>query len=372
MKILILTGHTQGTDGWSRYSTLVSSALSGLGHEVTCVTSRSSNGVSKKLLSTPRQYLENPLRAYVEAPRLRKVIREVDPDVIHVHVEPYALLIPLLGNIRAKVFFTVHGTYAYLPDVVGLLKGFVARSLIHRALQQVDRVISVSAFTKDRLLGLIPGALREVVARKIVVIPNPVLMPVRQAGLSRRKDHYEVLFVGAVKSRKGLAEAIKGLAAFLPKATKPLTYRIVGAYDPNDPYVAKVKKLAEQCAITVIFEGRVGEDALHAFYDSADLFLMLSQQTEGGNMTAIEGFGIVYLEANSHGVPVIGSSDSGAQEAIQNGVTGYLVCATDFGSVAERIDAVLNHHQIRREDCISWANQHRSEVHAQKLVELFQ
>ena len=47
-----------------------------------------------------------------------------------------------------------------------------------------------------------------------------------------------------------------------------------------------------------------------------------------------EGFGIVYLEAAAHGLPVVAGNVAGARDAVQDGVTGLLVDPTDPRAVA--------------------------------------
>lgn len=56
-------------------------------------------------------------------------------------------------------------------------------------------------------------------------------------------------------------------------------------------------------------------------YDRADVFAM----TSINHGTSIEGFGLVYLEAAAHGLPVVAHDVGGVSEAVNDGVTGILV-----------------------------------------------
>ena len=70
--------------------------------------------------------------------------------------------------------------------------------------------------------------------------------------------------------------------------------------------------------------------------DSADVFVMASRVPPDG--AGGEGFGMVYLEASARGVPVIAGRAGGAVDAVDDGVTGYLI---DPESPEEVADAVL-------------------------------
>ena len=61
-----------------------------------------------------------------------------------------------------------------------------------------------------------------------------------------------------------------------------------------------------------------------------------------------EGFGIVFIEAASAGIPVVGSLDGGAAETVQDGVTGFLVDPRDPEALADRCSALLRDAGLRR------------------------
>jgi len=75
------------------------------------------------------------------------------------------------------------------------------------------------------------------------------------------------------------------------------------------------------------FEGVKIVDTPQELYKNADLLLVPSYT----NKTSFEGFGLVYIEANAYGVPVIGPNTSGAAEAIKDGAYDYLIKGADTG-----------------------------------------
>jgi phosphatidyl-myo-inositol dimannoside synthase len=72
----------------------------------------------------------------------------------------------------------------------------------------------------------------------------------------------------------------------------------------------------------VAFAGAVGEDQLVDHYALGDVFVMPNRRLANGDT---EGFGLVFLEANACGLPVIAGSDGGSIDAVRDGVNGLLV-----------------------------------------------
>jgi phosphatidylinositol alpha-1,6-mannosyltransferase len=76
-----------------------------------------------------------------------------------------------------------------------------------------------------------------------------------------------------------------------------------------------------------------------------------------------EGFGIVYLEANACGKPVIGGRSGGTEDAVVNGQSGYLVDPESPEAIAEKILGLLRNPTLAQrvgEFGRRWVKQHRS------------
>jgi phosphatidyl-myo-inositol dimannoside synthase len=85
--------------------------------------------------------------------------------------------------------------------------------------------------------------------------------------------------------------------------------------------------------------GRVTNAERDRWLDSAHVFAMPSRAPHGG--AAGEGFGIAYLEAGVHGLPVVAGRVGGALDAVVDGATGLLVDPTDHVEVADAIGRLL-------------------------------
>jgi phosphatidyl-myo-inositol dimannoside synthase len=96
----------------------------------------------------------------------------------------------------------------------------------------------------------------------------------------------------------------------------------------------------------VVLAGSAGWDELPACYAALDLFAMPCRTRLGG--MDVEGLGMVYVEAQACGVPVLAGRSGGAPEAVRDGVTGTVVDGRDRRAVVSAIDRWLSDPDARR------------------------
>jgi phosphatidylinositol alpha-1,6-mannosyltransferase len=148
----------------------------------------------------------------------------------------------------------------------------------------------------------------------------------------------QVLIVGRMTDRyKGHRELIAcwpRVAAAVPDAM----LRIVG----SGPDMEALKSDARQssAAAQIVFEGFIPDSALDALYTQATVFAMPSRG---------EGFGLVYIEAMRHGLPVIASVHDAAPEVVQDGRTGYTVNLDRPDELPDRIIHLLKDPDIGKQ-----------------------
>lgn len=90
----------------------------------------------------------------------------------------------------------------------------------------------------------------------------------------------------------------------------------------------------------VRFAGQVPRPELYRYYSAADLFVFPGIQ---------EALGMVYLEAQSCGLPAVAFDNAGTPEAIQDGRTGLLVPMYDASGFGEAIERLLEDGGLRRQ-----------------------
>ncbi len=107
----------------------------------------------------------------------------------------------------------------------------------------------------------------------------------------------------------------------------------------------------------VIFTGQVARQAMNRIYSAADIFAFPGIH---------EGLGMVYLEAQACGLPVVAYDRWGASEAVISGKTGFLCAPDEPDSFAESLDRLVVEGELRRRMGAA-ARSHVSTHHDQRL-----
>ena len=360
MRIALFTTDLAGHSGWSTYARDLSREMSKQGHSVLALVQKKigANWCQEAELLGEAHHLLSPWVPFcARTAPIRRILEEFKPDVIHFMAEPYALLIPFLHKRKSVYCLTLHGTYAILP----FRSGKITYNRMRKALEQCDHIFSVRNYTKDHLQAVEHGLWKQLkLNEKVSVLPNAIDISSIAADTGRRQQHTpSVVSIGAVKDRKGYREIIAALA-LLQKAAHRFRYHVYGSLSQDPEYVTGLRALIADYALadSVTLHGSVSNETLAQAYKNADAFILLSKQTE----THFEGFGLVFLEANAHGVPVIGPVTGGCPEAIDDGKSGFVCDPFNAEKVAEKLQAILAGN-IDRHACRQWAEKHSS-VHA--------
>jgi phosphatidylinositol alpha-1,6-mannosyltransferase len=151
-----------------------------------------------------------------------------------------------------------------------------------------------------------------------------------------------LLTVGRLDCRKGHDMVVAALPLLL-KEFPALRYVIVG----EGPEREKLAELAREKGVAerVLFAGFQPDERLAAYYRACDVFIMHNRALEND----VEGFGLVFLEANACGKPVVGGRSGGAVEAVVHGVTGFLVEPNDAQGLVQTLRKLLGDSALRRE-----------------------
>jgi glycosyltransferase involved in cell wall biosynthesis len=211
-------------------------------------------------------------------------------DVLH----SLASTAPARGRFARVV--TIHDLhYRVVPEAHFGVRGLGMRLLVPLAARRSDRVIAVSAHTRDdlvRLLRLDP--------ERIDVVPNgvtaePPVQPLPEPELRRRLDLGDrpfVLSVSAKRPHKNLARLLEGLA-LLSGEHRPLL--VVPGYPTEHERELRERALALGLAESVRWPGWIAAAELEALYRGAELLVFPS---------LYEGFGLPVLEAMARDLPV--------------------------------------------------------------------
>lgn len=276
---------------------------------------------SRKFNSPKADFVE---KSFILPPNL---IKKRNYDVLHaITVLPSGFYTTLLSRMFGKKgFVTVFGL-----DALSGLKTTPSKFLINKVFNNVNKIITFSNFTggivaekykveKDKFKTIYPG--------------NNEVNPNKKS----RPTEFTILFVGRLVKRKGIDDLIRAIKDLDAKLF------VVGDGPEKNQLLSIVKENRVEQKIS--FEGKVPLSEVQNYYRTADLFCMPSKFLGG---TDVEGLGLVFLEAQAHGLPVIGTDCGGIPEAIEDRKSGFVVPQGDINSIREKITMLMQDKELYR------------------------
>ncbi len=305
--------------------------LAGLGHQVTVLTGRVEGWKEfdgreqTPNLRIERRFDPLPGHSYRDLPRVvRPMLQSIAavlrrrPDVLHCgDLYPSGITGVLLKRLlRIPLVAYCHGEDITLTDQRRFQPRL--RNLIYRT---ADMVVANGEFAVENLRRI--GIPESKVVKITPGLDPTTFFPAEPDPSLRERyglpaDELVVVTVARLASRKGHLRVLQALAA-LRGETPTVRYLIAG----RGPMEAELRAAAADLGLAgrVVFAGYVPDDRLNAHYALADVAAM-PNTAEAGD---VEGFGMVFLEANAAGKPVIGGRSGGTAEAVADGETGFLV-----------------------------------------------
>ena len=140
-----------------------------------------------------------------------------------------------------------------------------------------------------------------------------------------------VVYVGSISIRKGLRYLIEAIKLLDPSK---IELKIVGPQTE----ISGIEDLV--IPANVVFEGVLKGDELAHAYQQADVFCLPSLE---------EGMALVLGEALSFGLPIITTTNSGADELLTNGEEGYIVPIRSSEAIAEKLDQMMKNPALLHE-----------------------
>ncbi|MBW4481619.1 MAG: glycosyltransferase [Tildeniella torsiva UHER 1998/13D] len=205
-----------------------------------------------------------------------------------------------------------------------------------QALRATKKVISISGYTRDRLIqeqglsldkiSLLPVTFN---FSRFHIKPKPDYLLARY---NIKADQPIILTVSRLaddEQYNGYDQVIKAILLIRQKIPD-IHYILVGKGSDRPRIERMIAKLDIQDCVTLA--GFVADDELCDHYNLCDVFAMPSKS---------EGFGIVYLEALACGKPTVGGNQDGAIDALCNGELGILVDPDDVAQIASRLIEIL-------------------------------
>lgn len=167
-------------------------------------------------------------------------------------------------------------------------------------------------------------------------------------GVSPREDFYKkatknnsefsLVFLGRLVKRKGVDRVIKTIELLDKNKYANIKFYIAGT-GPDEDYLKNISKDSR-----IIFLGKIDDKKKSQLMAEADVFIMPTREIDGD----FEGFGIVYLEANIEGIPVIATDSGGVADAVSNMENGILLENDNPEKIKDAIIKLYENPELRK------------------------
>ncbi|MDB5656731.1 MAG: glycosyl transferase, group 1, partial [Tardiphaga sp.] len=254
-------------------------------------------------------------------PGLRRLLREIDPDVIHLWEEPWsivALQVRFLKGRAAMVMEVDQNILKRLPPPFELIRKQVLRHTDHVLSRSPDATAVVRARGYQ---GAVTSIGYGVDLRNF----NPDAAPITARATP---PDFRIGYVGRLVEEKGLDDALDAMLL----ATAPVSLAIMG----EGPYESRLRQRIAELGLThrVAIRGWGTPADVAGFLRSLDVMILLTRTTK----SVREQFGRVIVEAQACGIPVIGSQGGAIPDVVGDG--GWIVPERDPAALARLLDVI--------------------------------
>ncbi|QCC50812.1 glycosyltransferase [Halapricum salinum] len=284
-----------------------------------------------------------------------------DADIVHSHT-PFGVGLSGLRLSRSEdvplvaSYHTPTSEYAEYISFNGAIERTVRRcaeSYERWFLEQTDLVVAPSERTRRHVVQEVG------VDTRVAVVPNGVdidrFQPVDTAAFRDRYDLGDGPLVGYT-GRHGYEKCLPDIVA----ATEDMDVTVV--FGGDGPAREDLEARARKADLDIRFLGFLDREELPAFYSVLDVFAFPSP---------VETQGLVALEANACGTPVVGVDSGALSDTIEDDATGYHYPRGDIDAFGEAIQRALDDRERLSGTCLDSREQLSVEHSVDRLEELY-
>ncbi len=251
---------------------------------------------------------------------VRKIVKQEKIELLMIH---HVLPVGYVGVLMKVLFKIPYLLFSHGTDLVAGTETRWKRRMVAMVSGHAEQIIFNSESLKARFLRVLP----QFEKKSLVMYPCPEreFMTEPEAGaIEALREKYALhgkqvlLTVSRLIDGKGFPHLIRMMPEILKKNPN-IVWMIIGDGEKREEIIEQIQENYLQNIVRYV--GEVPHWELRAFYQLADLFVLLTHPDEGRE----EGLGLVFLEAAAAGVPVIAGRSGGVEEAVLNGKTGLVV-----------------------------------------------
>ncbi|MBD3238229.1 MAG: glycosyltransferase [Candidatus Moranbacteria bacterium] len=300
--------------------------------------------------------------------KIDRIIKQINPDIIHAHQSFWLGREALKYSRRLKrpLFYTYHANYEYYTYYLPIpFKKRFTKYLINRDIAYCNKCSAVVAPSKSVETEL----LKREIKTQVDIIPTGINLENfknSNVGLSKLKKELGInaqdivlLFLARLEREKNIDLLIEIIPKILKKYKKA-KFLIVG--DGSEK--KRIQAMQDQYKQRLILTGRVDNKKVAQYYKLADLFIQTS---------FTETQGLTTLEALASGLAVIAVEAQGNAEFVLNGENGYLVKAEkkSFLQAVDRLIKQPKRLNSFQEKALEVAEQYDIKKCANRMIKLY-
>ena len=212
--------------------------------------------------------------------------------------------------------------------VLSDIKYFMFKKRMMEAYQNASCILPRSFWLKDKIKRILPA-----LNKPVEIIYSGVPLKLTEENEKLLEEHKfdpkkaKLLTVSSLIKRKNIKALILAYKK-LKKKHKKISLEIIG----DGPLREKLEILNIKYKLDIKFSGTLSKDEVYKKMAAADIFILPSKN---------ETFGMVYMEALSHGNIVLCSKNSGVDGIIKNEESGFIIKANKKG-IYNAINKILN------------------------------
>lgn len=234
--------------------------------------------------------------------------------------------------------------YIHGSELLTQSKRFNRKKLFGLVMSHADLVIANSNYTRseaNKICRITDIKVINLGAELDVFYPEKKKMTIMQK-YKIAPNSKILLTIGHLVPRKGHDNVIRSLPEILDK--HPEVYYLIVGQGPDKDRLTKIAKELKVLS-NVRFCGFIPNEELRDYFNVCDIFVMPNREEHRD----VEGFGIVFLEANACKKPVIGGNSGGVPDAIEDGKTGFLVDPYNIVDIKDKLMFLIENPDIANE-----------------------
>ncbi len=300
--------------------------------------------------------------------QLKKIIKHHKITHIHtgrvIHEGVTAWLLSIFTNIKYLTY--VHGEDVETAATSGEHNLMVkqvckrAETIICNSQNSANIVKSLGYAAEDKIEVLHPG----VDASKFIPKEEDLSFKSKVGWVDKKV----IITVGRLQQRKGQDMMIKAMPEIL-KAHPDALYAVIGRGECKEQLETLIDELKLHDSVQLLDE--ISDEEMIQCYQQCDLFILPNRTIDND----IEGFGMVLVEAQACGKPVIAGDSGGTRETMEVGESGFIFDCTNPSNIAKKMITLLSDENALKQ--IGKAGRHHVEAnldwqaHVTKAIKTF-